>query len=124
MGLTLSAGAGRTSVQCTKGSLQPANSGLILLIRVAGICFGKAFGACRLDLCNDNHSHYNAGMTASDPPSPAPASPDGIDAPTAPASARWRSEDLLLRQAQVEIDHGGQIYRLRVTAQGKLILTK
>lgn len=45
-------------------------------------------------------------------------------APPGTAPLRWRSEDLLQQQAQVEIAHGGQVYRLRVTAQGKLILTK
>ncbi len=38
--------------------------------------------------------------------------------------ARWRSADLLGGATRVEIDHAGAIYQLRLTAQGKLILTK
>jgi hemin uptake protein HemP len=34
------------------------------------------------------------------------------------------SRSLLEDQREVEIEHAGQIYRLRVTALGKLILTK
>lgn len=37
---------------------------------------------------------------------------------------RWRSEDLLNQGAEADIEHAGQIYRLRKTALGKLILTK
>lgn len=59
---------------------------------------------------------------------PAPPAAAEAAAPLTPAPVgtplRWRSEDLMQQQAQVEIAHGGQIYRLRVTAQGKLILTK
>lgn len=57
---------------------------------------------------------------------PAPAAEAVAPQTAAPVGTalRWRSEDLMQQQAQVEIAHGGQIYRLRVTAQGKLILTK
>jgi hemin uptake protein HemP len=37
---------------------------------------------------------------------------------------RLSSQSLLGGQREVEIDHGGAVYRLRVTALGKLILTK
>lgn len=37
--------------------------------------------------------------------------------------ARVRSGDLLGPSGQLEIEHAGRIYRLRVTQQGKLILT-
>ncbi len=49
---------------------------------------------------------------------------------TAPASltgtppARWHSHQLLGTSREVEIAHGDALYRLRLTAQGKLILTK
>ncbi|HJV75896.1 MAG TPA: hemin uptake protein HemP [Noviherbaspirillum sp.] len=36
---------------------------------------------------------------------------------------RIRSEDLLRQQREVEIDHQGRIYRLRLTQLNKLILT-
>jgi hemin uptake protein HemP len=44
-----------------------------------------------------------------------------------PPSARLRrinSRELLGTAQEVEISHTGQIYRLRLTALGKLILTK
>lgn len=48
----------------------------------------------------------------------------GQDSGAAPKSAmRIRSEDLLRQQREVEIDHQGRIYRLRLTQLNKLILT-
>ena len=46
--------------------------------------------------------------------------------PTAPAvshTPRFKSEDLFQQQREVEIDHQGRIYRLRLTQLNKLILT-
>ncbi|MEO8297975.1 MAG: hemin uptake protein HemP [Burkholderiales bacterium] len=37
---------------------------------------------------------------------------------------RLRSEDLLRGGKELEIEHGGAVYRLRLTAMGRLILTK
>jgi hemin uptake protein HemP len=37
---------------------------------------------------------------------------------------RLASNDILRGNAEVEIDHRGVLYRLRVTSLGKLILTK
>jgi hemin uptake protein HemP len=37
---------------------------------------------------------------------------------------RWSTAELLGNDGQVEIDHAGVLYRLRVTSLGKLILTK
>jgi hemin uptake protein HemP len=51
-------------------------------------------------------------------PSP-PSKPPEIKAP-----ARYSSEQLLGSARQIEIVHGGQVYLLQVTRQGKLILTK
>jgi hemin uptake protein HemP len=48
-------------------------------------------------------------------PAPARAEPEG--------PPRVRSGDLLGPSGQLEIEHAGRIYRLRVTQQGKLILT-
>ncbi|UUX97010.1 hemin uptake protein HemP [Aquabacterium sp. J223] len=36
----------------------------------------------------------------------------------------WRSDDLLHGGREVHIAHAGSVYRLRLTALGKLILTK
>ncbi|SMP67669.1 hemin uptake protein HemP [Noviherbaspirillum suwonense] len=42
----------------------------------------------------------------------------------APATARrFKSEDLFQQLREVEIDHEGRIYRLRLTQLNKLILT-
>lgn len=54
-------------------------------------------------------------------PTPGPAR--SVASP-APAALRWQAAHLLQRQREVEIEHAGQVYRLRLTAQGKLILTK
>ena len=40
------------------------------------------------------------------------------------AAPRVRSEDLLRGAQELLIDHQGACYRLRLTAQGRLILTK
>lgn len=49
--------------------------------------------------------------------------------PDAAASARvhprqWTSRELLGHDGEARISHAGAVYRLRVTALGKLILTK
>jgi len=55
------------------------------------------------------------------------ATPPAIVAPAfAPTAAgpHWRSEDLLAGTDEALIAHGDQVYRLRRTGTGKLILTK
>lgn len=39
------------------------------------------------------------------------------------ASMRIRLEELMKEMREIEIDHGGKIYRLRLTQSNKLILT-
>ncbi|NDY91581.1 hemin uptake protein HemP [Ideonella livida] len=51
------------------------------------------------------------------------ATPAPVSAPPA-APPRWHSEQLLGPQGQAHIVHGDQVYRLSLTALGKLILTK
>lgn len=41
----------------------------------------------------------------------------------ASVTPRIKSEDLFQQQREVEIDHQGRIYRLRLTQMNKLILT-
>jgi hemin uptake protein HemP len=59
-----------------------------------------------------------------------PASPPGAPTPNlpndraAPAPRVWQSHDLMDGHAEVQIEHQGARYRLRVTALGRLILTK
>ncbi|HJV71172.1 hemin uptake protein HemP [Ideonella sp.] len=60
-------------------------------------------------------------------PEPLPADPPAIVAPVTASSAggpQWRSEDLLAGTDEALITHGDQVYRLRRTGTGKLILTK
>lgn len=47
----------------------------------------------------------------------------GTDPDPVTQVTRIKSEDLLLQQREVEIDHHGRIYRLRLTQLNKLILT-
>ena len=55
------------------------------------------------------------------PESPAPPCQAGA---TAAGSPRWQTEQLFGPRSEVEIEHRGAIYRLRITSLGKLILTK
>lgn len=55
------------------------------------------------------------------PPAPAPLAPVAA-AESAPA--RFRSEDLLQGRREILIVHSQEVYRLRLTRNGKLILTK
>lgn len=56
------------------------------------------------------------------PPSPVPrAPPSSVREDAAP---RWDSRTLLGAQREAVIEHRGEHYRLRLTAAGKLILTK
>ena len=52
------------------------------------------------------------------PPPPAPSAPPNSPPP------RWTSEVLLAGQREVAIAHLDTVYTLRLTASGKLILTK
>jgi hemin uptake protein HemP len=54
----------------------------------------------------------------------ATARPSGIAAAADPARKVVRSQELFAGSSQVDIQHGEAIYRLRITALGKLILTK
>ncbi len=65
---------------------------------------------------------------------PSYSSPSALAADQASATAalptevnarkRINSKTLLAGERELEIEHAGQLYRLRVTALGKLILTK
>jgi hemin uptake protein HemP len=54
------------------------------------------------------------------PPHPPPTSSSAQDAPP----RRLSSRELLGASKEIEIVHGSQCYRLRLTSLGKLILTK
>ena len=45
-------------------------------------------------------------------------------APYPTSARRWRSTELFGPSREIEIEHGQAVYRLRLTALGKLILTK
>jgi len=49
--------------------------------------------------------------------------PPPPEAGTTATARRFRSEDLFQQLREVEIDHEGRIYRLRLTQLNKLILT-
>lgn len=55
---------------------------------------------------------------------PASVVQESLEAPATPVTRCWRSHDLLAGAAAVLIEHQGQVYQLRATRQGKLILTK
>lgn len=63
---------------------------------------------------------------ASPGPHTASTGPDDTMRSASPIAPRPRvaSTDILRGNAEVEIDHRGTLYRLRVTSLGKLILTK
>ncbi|MEN3297527.1 MAG: hypothetical protein V7642_6780 [Burkholderiales bacterium] len=51
------------------------------------------------------------------------ATPEPRTSTTAASVMRIRSEDLFRQMREIEIDHEGRIYRLRLTQLNKLILT-
>ena len=69
---------------------------------------------------------FTARALAAAPP-PAPAAGPSLAPGTAPAMSALRrvnSDELLGGARELEIAHGDALYRLRLTALGKLILTK
>jgi len=74
------------------------------------------------------HTHSTVeGMDAA--PLTATIAPCALALDAAPATThcpprRLDSTQLLQGARELEIDHGGQLYRLRLTSLGKLILTK
>jgi hemin uptake protein HemP len=78
-------------------------------------------------LAIENDSHYSADMLDDLPPQP-PARPSATRPVRAAAPAagdrRIDSATLLGPDGELFIDHQQQVYRLRITSQGKLILTK
>ena len=63
-------------------------------------------------------------------PRPTPTSPPASGATPPPVRrrsmppARWTSAAIFNGAPEIEIEHEGAIYRLRITSLGKLILTK
>jgi hemin uptake protein HemP len=57
---------------------------------------------------------------------PSETAPHQVSRPAEDAAVRdsWRSEELLGEKTEVLIQHGTEVYRLRRTRQGKLILYK
>ncbi|MFA7293747.1 MAG: hemin uptake protein HemP, partial [Rhodocyclaceae bacterium] len=76
---------------------------------------------------NASHSRYSYRTAAMKPNTPTYSFPptDSLSVARVAASA-WSidSATLLGARGEVEISHSGEIYRLRRTRQGKLILTK
>jgi len=61
---------------------------------------------------------------ASGDPEPAPARPDGTADHRPDGPRRWLVEALCGPEGEAVLVHRGEEYRLRVTARGRLILTK
>jgi len=61
-------------------------------------------------------SSFDASARAADVESPA--------VPNLPQRRRIRSDDLFSGEREVMIEHAGELYSLRQTSKGKLILTK
>jgi len=82
-----------------------------------------AFGAAFINNANTNHSQQVQNMHTQkmNTAPPAPAAETGFSG--ASAVRRITSENLLQDKREVEIEHGGKIYRLRITQLNKLILT-
>ena len=51
------------------------------------------------------------------------SSAPGVSKAVGPGIARIKSQDLFQQMRELEIDHGGRIYKLRLTQLNKLILT-
>lgn len=71
-----------------------------------------------LDADNQRDAAAPAAASLADP------SPEVAPVPPATGRERWRSEELLGNRCEVLIEHQGELYRLRRTRQGKLILHK
>jgi hemin uptake protein HemP len=65
-----------------------------------------------------------SGFEPQDDGSVSSLSPDEPGANTRRTPPRLDSRELLGDHPEIEIQHGSQVYRLRLTALGKLILTK
>jgi hemin uptake protein HemP len=61
----------------------------------------------------------SGGVDETPGPSPAPLS-DAVS----PRPTIFRSEELFGGAQEIWIEHGGEMYRLRITSRGKLLLTK
>jgi hemin uptake protein HemP len=61
---------------------------------------------------------------SNDPPPDSAAAPTEPTASQAEARLIYRSGDLLKDRREIFIEHGRDLYRLRITSQGRLILTK
>ena len=74
-------------------------------------------------MCSMNTTPSLPPAARAAPPAEVTPSQEPPLAPGAPRR-RWSSQALLGEAREVEIEHGGQLYRLRLTSLGKLILTK
>jgi hemin uptake protein HemP len=73
-----------------------------------------------VDVMNENR--YRSQMV-NDPPKPKPPMPEANDRSLRIQEGRVTSEDLLGERGELIIEHQGRQYRLRLTQNGKLILT-
>lgn len=75
--------------------------------------------------CHDGTDDDSPMTTGKDDPRPpGPQRAPGQNVPAGQSVRRLLVSDLLAGDREVILEHGGQDYRLRITANGKLILTK
>ena len=71
-----------------------------------------------------NPTPPSASLPLHSGPAGGAAMPAALSPPAVPVRKRLSSQALLGNEREVEIEHAGQLYRLRLTSLGKLILTK
>jgi hemin uptake protein HemP len=79
----------------------------------------RTSGQAALPFTNDFTIFKNTCM----PPAPTPVTAVPRESATQGALVRISSSDLMQSMREIEIEHGGRIYRLRITSSNKLILT-
>lgn len=82
-----------------------------------------AFASQITNNLNTNHSYLQKGSDMAFVEQRTNTPPDNQDRCSSDAVTRLRSEDLFRQRREVEIEHQGRIYRLRLTQLNKLILT-
>lgn len=75
-------------------------------------------------ICSNMDAHTKSETHMRDIPMPLPVSRDVVVPPHSSELKRLSSEELIGPAREVLIRHAGCDYRLRITRQGKLILTK
>ena len=115
----------RSSEKWNRNSLMRVSRTLLILTRVVNICHSTATlsdaSASRRETIEAFRHVMNAKTDKTPALPPAPAQNMG---PPVTGLRRLIVAELLAGDREVILEHDGQDYRLRITANGKLILTK